>query len=228
MEQEKFSPTIEDYLSLFYILERDGEAVAGVRLAELLGVSSPTVTNTLKRMVRDGLVVMDDKKGPHLTPKGLETAQSVMRRHMLTEWLLARMLSWSKLHKEAHDMEHTISDELEAALMEELNHPEVCPHGNPLPGHEDAVADWVSLPEIKKGQVIVIRRIHELAEENTKILTFLEENGIITGVPAVVKSNLPINETVTLRVGEKEIALGYAVAKYVYGELVQEPVRIIV
>jgi len=174
------------------------------------------------------LVVMDDKKGPHLTPKGLETAQSVMRRHMLTEWLLARMLSWSKLHKEAHDMEHTISDELEAALMEELNHPEVCPHGNPLPGHEDAVADWVSLPEIKKGQVIVIRRIHELAEENTKILTFLEENGIITGVPAVVKSNLPINETVTLRVGEKEIALGYAVAKYVYGELVQEPVRIIV
>ncbi len=226
MEQEKFSPTIEDYLGLFYILERDGEVVTGVRLAELLNVSSPTVTNTLKRMVRDGLVAMDDKKGPHLTPKGLETAQSVMRRHMLTEWLLARMLSWSKLHKEAHDMEHTISDELEAALLEELNHPEVCPHGNPLPGHENAVADWVCLPDLKKGQYIVIRRIHELAEENTKILTFLEENGVITGSRAVIKSNLPINETVTVTVGDKDIALGYALAKYVYAELVKQPLAV--
>ena len=226
MEQEKFSPTIEDYLSIFYILERDGEPVIGVRLAELLGVSSPTVTNTLKRMVRDGLVVRDDKKGPHLTPKGLETAQSVMRRHMLTEWLLARMLSWSKLHKEAHDMEHTISDELEAALMEELNHPEVCPHGNPLPGHEDAVASWVCLPDLKNGQSIIIRRIHELAEENTKILSFLEESGVITGSRAFIKSNLPINETVTLTVGGKDIALGYAVAKYVYAELVKQPLAV--
>ncbi len=226
MEPEKFSPTIEDYLNMFYILQRDGEVVTGVRLAELLGVSSPTVTNTLKRMVRDGLVLMDDKKGPHLTAKGLETAQSVMRRHMLTEWLLANMLSWSKLHKEAHDMEHAISDELETALMEELNYPEVCPHGNPLPGHEDAVADWVSLPAMNEGQVIVIRRIHELAEENASLLTFLEENGIITGAPAVIKSNLPFNETVTLRLGEKEVALGYAVAKYVYGELVKQPLAV--
>lgn len=224
MSAEKFSPTIEDYLSLFYILERDGEQVAGVRLAELLGVSSPTVTNTLKRMVRDGLVIIEDKKSPRLTEKGLVTAQSVMRRHMLTEWMLARMLSWSKLHKEAHDMEHTISNELEAALMEDLNHPKVCPHGNPLPGNEDAVAHWVALSDLKAGQVIIVRRIHELTEENTEIMAFLEKNGMITGIKAVVESNVIFNQTVTLLINDSPITLGYPLAKNIYGELVNEPI----
>ena len=163
MVLQRFSPTIEDYLSLFYIMERDDEPVVGKRLAELLGVSSPTVTNTLKRMVRDGLIIMDEQ-GNRLTADGLDAAQSVMRRHMLTEWMLSRMLSWSKLHKQAHDMEHTISAALEAELLEELNNPEVCPHGNPFPGYEDAVAHWNQLPELETKQNIIIRRIHELAE----------------------------------------------------------------
>lgn len=223
MVLQRFSPTIEDYLSLFYIMERDGEPVVGKRLAELLGVSSPTVTNTLKRMVRDGLIIMDEQ-GNRLTADGLDAAQSVMRRHMLTEWMLSRMLSWSKLHKQAHDMEHTISADLEAALLEELNNPEVCPHGNPFPGYEDAVAHWIPLPELETKQNIIIRRIHELAEENQEMLSFLESKGVITGVRAVVKSNTAINQTVTLTINGSDVVLGYSIAKYVYGELLNEPI----
>ena len=52
------SSTIQDYLSLIYVMERDNEPVVGLRLAELLGVTPPTVTNTLKRMTRDGLITM--------------------------------------------------------------------------------------------------------------------------------------------------------------------------
>ncbi len=142
---EKISATIEDYLVSIFVLERDGEAVIGVRLAELLGVTPPTVTNTLKRMVRDGLVTMDTAHCPRLTKPGLEAASSVMRKHILAEWMLNPMLSWSKLHKEAHELEHAISSEVEAALLEELDHPLVCPHGNPFPGHEDAVSGWIPL-----------------------------------------------------------------------------------
>src|SRR3989304_8427035 len=110
MEALKLTATVENYLSLVYVLERDNEPVVGVHLAELLGVTPPTVTNTLKRMSRDGLIVMD-KKGTRLTKTGRESARTVTRRHMLTEWMMARMLPWSKLHREAHNLEHAISPE---------------------------------------------------------------------------------------------------------------------
>ena len=82
MEQTKISQTIEDYLSLIYVLERDGEPVIGAYLAESLGVSAPTVTNTLKRMARDGLIYLESD-GPHLTESGWAAACNVMRLHML-------------------------------------------------------------------------------------------------------------------------------------------------
>jgi len=106
--------TIEDYLGIIYTLQRDGEKVIGARLAEILEVSPPTVTATLKRMVRDGWVRMDGKKNISLTETGREAARSVIRRHMLTEWLLSRVLQipMSELHDEAHKIEHTISPQL--------------------------------------------------------------------------------------------------------------------
>src|SRR3972149_4421954 len=90
----KPSLTIENYLSLMFILERDSEPVVGARLAELLGVSPPTVTNTLKRMARDGLVVLA-RTGPRLTASGLQAARTVMRRHPPTEGMLHKRLSWA-------------------------------------------------------------------------------------------------------------------------------------
>ena len=91
------SATIQDYLSLIYVMERDGEPVVGAKLAELLEVTPPTVTNTLKRMTRDDLITMD-KSGTHLTEWGWNAARVVMRRHMLMEWMMVKTLPWSKLH----------------------------------------------------------------------------------------------------------------------------------
>ena len=216
-EQNKISSTIEDYLSFFFILERDGEPVVGTRLAELLGVTPPTVTNTLKRMARDGLISMDES-GTHLTEYGRISARTVMRRHMLMEWMMARMLPWSKLHSEAHTLEHAISNMAESALMEELGHPQTCPHGNPLPGNEDAVAGWVALTQVPVGEGVTIRRVHELAEENTELLSFLEEKGIMPGRQATVTEVLGFNQTITLDVQEKPVTLGFAAARYVFVE----------
>jgi DtxR family Mn-dependent transcriptional regulator len=214
----KPSLTIENYLSLMFVLERDGEPVVGARLAELLGVSPPTVTNTLKRMARDGLTSLDQPPGPHLTEKGLQAARTVMRRHMLTEWMLQKMLSWSKSHQQAHHLEHAISDEIEAALIKEWADPKTCPHGNPLPGHEAVVANWVPLTSLAVGQKVIIRRIHELAEETSGLLAFLEEKGIMPGRHAVVAEVLPFNETITLRLENGDAALGFAAARYIFVE----------
>lgn len=215
----KTSATIEDYLSLIYISERDGEAISGTRLADLLAVSAPTVTNTLKRMVRDGLISMDANHSPHLTPQGDQLARTVMRRHMLAEWMLIRMLSWSKVHHEAHGFEHTISEEVERALLQDLNQPETCPHGNPLPGHEDAVSAWVPLTNLKQGDCVTIRRIHELAESIPELLTFLEEKNIEPGQKVCVVEILSFNQTITLDVQNILVTLGFATAKQIFVEV---------
>lgn len=214
---EKLSTTVEDYLSLIYVLERDGVPVVGTHLAELLGVKPPTVTNTLKRMVRDQLITMDEN-GTRLTVQGWESARTVVRRHMLTEWMMVRRLPWSKLHGEAHNLEHAISADAEAALLEELGHPQTCPHGNPLPGCEAAVAAWIPLTETVPSQKVIIRRIHELAEQNTELLAFLEKNGILTDVQATVGEMLPFNQTLSIKVQGKDVTLGFAAARYVYVE----------
>jgi DtxR family Mn-dependent transcriptional regulator len=177
------------------------------------------VTNTLKRMARDGLVTLDEPQGPHLTESGLKAAHTVMRRHMLTEWMLAHMLSWSKSHGQAHHLEHAISDEIEAALVKEWGDPKTCPHGNPLPGYEAVVANWVSLINIPVGQAVTIRRVHELAEETPGLLAFLEEKGILPGRRATVVEVLPFNQTITLQVGDGQVSLGFATARYLFVEV---------
>jgi DtxR family Mn-dependent transcriptional regulator len=199
VDNNRPTPTIEDYLSLFLILQRDNEPVIGARLAELMNVSPPTVTNTLQRMVRDGLISQNDPKSAMLTEKGLKAPRSVVRRHMLSEWMVARMVGWSKSHDQAHDMEHVISAELEAALLQDLNNPQTCPHGNPLPGYEKVVEKWMPLTEFNQGDKIILRRVPELAEDIDGLLTFLEGKQLLPGVHAEVVEILPFNQTITVK-----------------------------
>jgi DtxR family Mn-dependent transcriptional regulator len=214
------TPTIEDYLAILYVMERDGDEVIAARLAESLEVAPPTVTVTLKRMERDGWVAVDPEKGIYLTKTGCEAASSVIRRHMLTEWMLARMLKvpWSRVHAEADQIEHTISDEIETQMRTNLDDPQLCPHGNPLPGYEQVAADWLPLTGVLPGEKVIIRRIHETAEDNHELLEFLETNGIIPGALVRVIEILPFNQTLSLKVRKQKVALGFPTAKYIFVE----------
>jgi len=215
---DKLSTTIENYLSIFYILERDKEPVVGVHLAQLLSVTPPTVTNTLKRMVPDGLITVD-KDGARLTKAGKRSARTVVRRHMLKELMIARMLPWSKLHEEAHDLEHAISSEVETALFEELGHPQTCPHGNPLPGCEEAVSSWIPLTKTSSNQRLIIKRIHELAEYSLELLTFLENKGLMPGADVTVREVLPFNQTIAVNIQGQVVILGFTVAHHIFAEV---------
>lgn len=214
------TPTIEDYLAIIYVMERDEGEVVAARLAESLEVAPPTVTVTLKRMERDGWVAVDPEKGIYLTNAGCEAASSVIRRHMLTEWMLARMLKvpWSHLHGEAHQIEHSISDEIEDQMRANLDDPQLCPHGNPLPGYEHISAAWPPLTSILPGEKVIIRRIHETAEDNHELLQFLETNGIVPGARAEVNEVLGFNQTVSLKLGKKVVTIGFPAAKYIFIE----------
>lgn len=212
--------TVEDYLALLHVFERDGRPAIAARLAEQVGVALPTATATIKRMARDGWVTVDDRKEVRLTPAGREMARSVLRRHFLLELLLRKVLGlpWSRIHEEAHAMEHAISDETLALLESKLKHPTTCPHGNPLPGEEHTVAQWIRLTDLPAGSAGVIRRIHEFAEDNAELMAFLEQNDLMPGTQFVVRDVMPFNQTMTLEVGGRPVVLGLKTAEWIYAE----------
>ncbi len=214
------TPTIEDYLGIIYTLHRDGEDVYGARLAEFLNVSAPTVTVTLQRMVRDGWISLDEEKKVHLTSAGISAASSIIRRHMLTEWMLSKILNlpWSNLHGEADKIEHAISSDVEKSLLTTLSDPTQCPHGNPMPGSESYSDAWCPLSEFDQNDRIIIRRIHEFLESDLELMQYLEKNLVLPGSAATIIEILPFNKTIKLGIGSHTVILGLDVAKNIFVE----------
>src|SRR5438046_7241235 len=134
--EEPLSATVEEYLEAAYNMSMEDEVVIGARLAEKFCVAPPTVTEMLKRLVRDGYITMDNKRQVTLTEAGIQAAEAVLRRHRLTERFLVDMLGmqWHEVHEEACRLEHFISGAVEARVIANLNNPLTCPHGNPIPG----------------------------------------------------------------------------------------------
>ncbi|WP_298008977.1 MULTISPECIES: metal-dependent transcriptional regulator [Anaerolinea] len=212
--------TIEDYLMTMSVMERDQGEIVAARLAERMGVAPPTVTMTLKRMERDGWITGTGRKAVRLTETGRAAAHSVIRRHMLAEWLLVEMLKvpLEQVHEEAHGIEHAISPQLEARLREALGDRQVCPHGNPFPGCESVVQAWTALTDLRAGEGGVLRRIHEFAEDDPQVITFLYARGLTPGASLRVQEVLPFNQTLTVEVQENALTLGFAVARYLFVE----------
>jgi DtxR family Mn-dependent transcriptional regulator len=212
--------TVEDYLMTMHVMERDHGEIIAARLAERMNVAPATVAMTLKRMERDNWITGTGRKAVHLTETGRAAAHSVTRRHMLTEWLLASILKvpLRLIHDEAHGIEHAISQQLEDRMRDVLGNPQVCPHGNPFPGSENAISGWIPLTSLPVDEEVIIRRIHEYAEDNPDLLNFLIENDILPGVSTRVTNILPFNQTLTIIVKNREITLGFQVAHFIFAE----------
>ncbi len=131
--------TTEMYLRTVYELEEEGVVPLRARIAERLGQSGPTVSQTVARMERDGLVHVADDRHLELTDKGRHEAVGVMRKHRLAERLLVDIigLDWEDVHIEACRWEHVMSEAVERRIVAMLDKPLVCPHGNPIPGLDD-------------------------------------------------------------------------------------------
>lgn len=214
------SPTIEDYLGIIYTLHRDGADVFGARLAELLNVSAPTVTVTLQRMTRDKWIILDNEKKIHLTKSGLAAARSIIRRHMLTEWMLSKILNLpiSEIHSEADKIEHTISSDVEKRLKKTLLEPTHCPHGNPMPGSESSTANWYPLTSFQENEKVIIRRIHELLESDHELMKYLEKHNVLPGILVTTYEILPFLKTMKIKVADQFVILGVDVANLIFAE----------
>ena len=128
--------TTEMYLRTIYELVEEGITPLRARIAERLHQSGPTVSQTVARMERDGLLTVEGDRHLQLTAKGDSLATRVMRKHRLAERLLTDVigLDWELVHEEACRWEHVMSETVERRLLQLLDHPTESPYGNPIPG----------------------------------------------------------------------------------------------
>jgi DtxR family Mn-dependent transcriptional regulator len=205
---------VEDYLQVLHYLTRDGYTVIAARLAERLNVSPPTVTATLQRMERDGLITHGPRKEILLTPDGKQAAEDIVRRHALAERLLTDLLKmpWHESHGEAHGVEHVMTPKIEARLLEALGNPTTCPHGNPIPGLGSLNPDEFPLDEAHAGDQLAIQRITEEAEEDPRLMKYLQDHGVEPGASVTVREAAPFNATLVLDGPQGPVSLGFSVA----------------
>jgi DtxR family Mn-dependent transcriptional regulator len=211
---------VEDYLEQIYVMEQNGQRVIGARLAERIHTAVPTVTETIKRMAREGLITQDEHKAIRLTADGRRAAENLMRRHALSERLLTDILglSWVEAHAEAHKLEHIISPKVEARLMELLHNPNTCPHGNPIPGAGAAPPRGKALSTLQRPGSYRIVRVAEDAENDLELMAYIEQRNMKPGVEVELIEREPFEGPLLVQVGGQQVAIGATVADAIFVE----------
>lgn len=201
-------PAFEEYCETIFELAEDGTTVIQARIAERLDVSRPAVSEMVKRLADNGLVEVGETEIT-LTVAGLELAQTMVRRHRLAERFLTDVLglSWAEAHHEAGKWEHVISPRVEAAIIDKLDDPTTCPHGNPIPGSGYVEPELVALSAVGEGGQVVITRIPEELEFTPGLLEFLEQSGLVPGRRATVVTASP-DGTTTVEIDGRAVGVG--------------------
>ncbi|WP_127573458.1 metal-dependent transcriptional regulator [Georgenia faecalis] len=196
--------TTEMYLKTVYELEEEGVIPMRARIAERLGHSGPTVSQTVARLERDGLLLLADGRRLELTDVGRTRATMVMRKHRLAERLLTDVvgLDWQYVHEEACRWEHVMSERVEQRLVALLDHPHHDPYGNPIPGLGDLgeaplaeepapvrnLLEAASQPSpAERDAPLTLRRIGEPLQVDVELLARLAEAGVRPGAELLVQ-----------------------------------------
>jgi len=192
--------TTEMYLRTIYDLEEEGVPPLRARIAERLEQSGPTVSQTVARMQRDGLLLVTGERRLTLTEKGRGLAVSVMRKHRLAERLLVDVigLQWDRVHAEACRWEHVMSEKVERRLVEVLGDPTTSPYGNPIPGLgllglDRPIGDpetLIRLVDVPPGRptAVVVRRLAEYVQSDPEVIGRLRAAGVVPDAHAIVET----------------------------------------
>lgn len=233
------SGNVEEYLELLYKLGPSGERVSTSMISENLKIAPASVTQMLKKLSDKGYVEYSPYKGAVLTENGLKIAKKVTRKHRLLERFLCDILKIKshKIHDQACEMEHTLSDDAERALCHLLEQPNKCPGESVIPEcdlkftsceeclerkevdveevgkRNENLISILDLKEHKKGKVSFIRGDH-------KVIRRLLDMGITIGATISVIKVAPLCGPVEVAVRGSKLALGHDIATNVFVEAV--------
>jgi len=231
----------EDYLKALYILSRNGNSISTTEIAKHFTIAPASVTEMLKKLAKKGYVKYSPYHGAHLTKKGFQIAEKITRKHRLLERFLHDVLRIrkDKIHVEACEMEHALSDDAEESLCRFLNHPDKCPDDEkiipacslPFSSCEECVAvhkkgleevgrrnqNLVSICALKEGdqgKVSFIRGEH-------KVLQRLLDMGLTPGTSVSVVRVAPLKGPIEVGVRGAKVALGQDIASNVFVDSLQ-------
>ena len=211
----------ENYLKAILEADAEGLQVIPSTLAHWLEVSAPAVTMALKRLKRDGLVLVGDDGIVRLTPQGRETAYRTALRHHLIERMLSEIfgMEWHEIHEEAERLEHAVSPAFEAKLKEKLGEGGACPHGNsvlPVSPAERKRKGELQLSHAAEGKRYLVVSLHE---RDPKLLAFLHAAGIAPGKSLkVLKQNYDQTVLIELKTGNSILGRPAAEAVWLKAE----------
>ncbi len=211
--------SVENFLKHVYLLEQQVTPVPTTLLAQSLNIKAPSVTDMIKRLSTTEedqeerkdkpretipqLLEYEKYKGVRLTEAGRLIALEVIRHHRLLELYLTKALgySWDEVHKEADELEHHISERLEARIAEALGNPSVDPHGDPIPALDGTIMapDLVLLSDLGEGRRGEISRI---VDQTPEMLRFLSDLGLVPGKIVSMVNQLPEQDAVRLRLAD--------------------------
>lgn len=198
------SSTVEDYLKQILLEGRgaDDSRVPTGRIASSLGVAPGTATSMFKALADSGLVSYEPYSGVRLTAAGRQLAVRVLRRHRLVELFLVQVLGmdWSEVHDEAEALEHAVSDRVIQRMDEMLGHPEVDPHGDPIPGAGGDDYREPSLDSLLECPVGVALEVSRVADQDPEFLQLVERRGLKPGEGLQVRSRDDAADTVVVEV----------------------------
>jgi DtxR family Mn-dependent transcriptional regulator len=207
----------EDYLKAIFEAESEGESVISARLAEWLQVSAPAVTMALRRLRRDGLVLVAADGRVELTPEGRRIAQRTAVRHHLIERMLSEIfgMPWYRTHDEAERLEHAVSSDFEALLARKLGRKGACPHGNFPTGDSPAQKRRRGLrllSEVEPGHSYTVTSVYE---RDSKLGELLDKRGIRPGESIHIRER-NYDQTLTLDTSTGTVVLGGPAAEKIW------------
>jgi DtxR family Mn-dependent transcriptional regulator len=210
----------EDYLSAIYKHREIDGSIKANQIAEKLAVSNAAVTDMLKKLANDEYVDYKRYKGIKLTNKGEEYAKNMVRRHRIWEVFLHQIVGmpWDAVHKEAHNLEHSTSDDLINRMEEMLDFPAFDPHGDPIPSKEGIVPKQKKniplslLEENGKGKVV---RVNDF---DNKFLSYISKIGVELSKEICVKEILEFDRSMLVVVDGKETNISNTIAANIFVE----------
>ena len=210
------SLTVENYLkTIALIAGRDhaGDRVGTGEIAQAMGVSPGTVTGMLKTLSEANMATYTPYEGVKLTASGERLALKVIRRHRLLELFLVQTLnmSWDEVHEEAEHMEHAASERLIDRIDSFLGHPDVDPHGDPIPRSDGTLPqpEGTPLGSMDQGQFF---RVVRVVEQDPAFLRYLTECGLDLNASGELLENRPESGALVFRIHERTVALGQGAA----------------
>jgi DtxR family Mn-dependent transcriptional regulator len=212
-----FTQSQQDYLKALYHLHGDTRAVPTRELAQRLGISSPSVSEMVTRLVAQGLVEHDRYRGQQLTREGRKVALELVRHHRLLEMFLVQALgyTWDEVHEEAERLEHVISERMEQRIFELLGRPELDPHGHAIPSLTGKVRPPSdrALTECRAGEKVIVQVV---SDDDPAKLRELERRGLLPGMHIEVVAPSEYEGPIEVRIKGRRVSVPLGLARAIF------------